>query len=59
VDYVTNLLPVVLVVLGALIASLAAIAPLTASKRDDDALVFLQKIMDVVGRLVGANVVKK
>lgn len=58
-DKIVELAPVVLVVLGAVIAALAAVAPLTKTKRDDDALVLLQRVMDFVGRLVGANVVKR
>ena len=58
-EKLVELLPVALVVLGALLTALAAIAPLTKTKRDDDALVLLQKLMDFVGRLVGARVAPK
>ena len=57
-DKLVEFAPVALVVLGAVISVLVAVAPLTKTKRDDDALVLLQKLMDLVGRLVGARVVK-
>jgi hypothetical protein len=50
--------PTVLALLGAVIGVLAVVAPLTQSQRDDDALAFLQKVMNAVGRLVGAQVQK-
>ncbi len=57
-DKLIELAPVALIILGSVITALAAIAPLTKTKRDDDALVLLQKVMDFVGRLIGARVVK-
>lgn len=48
--------PTALALLGALVGVLAVVAPLTKSHRDDDALAFLQKVMNAVGKLVGAQV---
>ena len=55
-DKIIQFAPTALALLGAVIGVFAVIAPLTKTKRDDEALAFLQKAMDFVGKLVGANV---
>lgn len=52
-------LPTALAILGSLVGVLVVVAPLTQSKRDDEALVFLQGVMNFLGRLIGAQVAKK
>jgi hypothetical protein len=51
--------PHALAVLGALITALAVIAPLTKSDLDNRALAALRKVADLLGRLLGANVVTR
>jgi hypothetical protein len=53
-DTIVDLLPVVLVVLGSLIAALAAISPLTKSDVDNRLLDVLRSVADFIGRLIGA-----
>ncbi len=47
--------PTALAILGALVGVLVVVAPLTASKRDDEALVLLQQLMNFIGKLIGAG----
>ncbi len=54
-DTIVSYAPTALALLGALIGLLAVVAPLTKSQRDDDALVLLQKLMNAVGKLIGAK----
>jgi hypothetical protein len=58
-DNLVTYVPTALALLGAVIGVFAVVAPLTKTKRDDEALAFLQSCMNFLGRLVGAQVVKK
>lgn len=53
-DYIVEYAPVALVVLGALIAVLTVVSPLTKSDVDNRLLDVLRKVADFVGRMIGA-----
>jgi hypothetical protein len=54
-DKILELVPTALALLGGVVSLLAVIAPLTKTLRDDQALGLLQRLMDLVGKLVGAG----
>lgn len=56
-EFVLKYGTVALVILGALITALAAVAPLTKSDTDNKALAFLQKVQAFVARLIAPNAV--
>jgi hypothetical protein len=54
VDTIISHVPTALAVLGAVIALLAVISPLTKSDIDNRALDQLRKVADFLGRLIGS-----
>lgn len=57
-DKVVELAPVALMVLGGLVAALAAVAPLTKTDVDNKVLDALRKAQELVARLIGVKAAK-
>ncbi len=57
-DFILQYLPVTLQVLGAVIALLVVVSPLTRSNLDNRLLDVLRKLANVLSRLVGSPTLK-